>query len=379
MYSAISKYLFLVISLLFTNLTCISQTSIIITNLPNDTPNEDTLYMSTSNDNWVDNDEIHAFERNNDNTFRLEIKDFNTPLKYRITRGSKEKVESDFTGKIKETRIISSVDSIYKIEIKGWYDFITKEEKTLSKNVRVLDSAFSIPQLKCTRRIWIYLPEGYSESDEKYPVIYMHDGQNLFDNSTSFSGEWKIDETIDSLTSNGAKKAIVIGIDNGGKERINEYTPFVNKEYGGGDGSKYMNFIVSTLKPYIDKNYRTLSDRNNTTIAGSSLGGLISFYGIMKYKKVFSKAVIMSPSFWFSNKIYFIPSNRTKYPIKLLFVAGDSESETMIPNIDKMIFTLKKMKYPESSYHLDIIKDGIHNEKLWGDNFGKCYKWIMEN
>ena len=248
---------------------------------------------------------------------------------------------------------------------------------SVSKNVTIIDTAFFMPQLNSTRRIWIYLPEGYSTSKDKYPVIYMHDGQNLFDSSTSFAGEWKVDETVDYLIKNGEKKAIIVAIDNGGSNRLNEYTPFTNKEYGGGAGSKYMSFIVETLKPYIDNNYKTLTDRNNTSIAGSSLGGLISFYGIMKYKSVFSKAVIMSPSFWFSNKIYYIPGNSNKYPIELFFIAGDSESDTMLSNIEKMVDKLEKMKYPKNSCKVEIIRNGKHNEKLWGGEFANAYKWIV--
>ena len=249
---------------------------------------------------------------------------------------------------------------------------------SVSENVQIIDSVFFMPQLNRTRRIWIYLPKGYSESEDRYPVIYMHDGQNLFDSSTSFAGEWKVDETVDKLIKNGVKKAIIVAIDNGGKNRLDEYTPFANKEYGGGDGAKYMNFVVETLKPFIDNNYKTISDRDNTSLIGSSLGGLISFYGIMKYKSVFSKAVIMSPSFWFSNKIYYIPSDRSKYPIKLFFIAGDSESDTMLPNIEKMVNKLEKMKYPKDSSKVEIIRDGKHNEKLWGGEFANAYKWIVD-
>jgi len=249
---------------------------------------------------------------------------------------------------------------------------------SFSENVKIIDTAFFMPQLNRTRRIWIYLPEGYSNSKEKYPVIYMHDGQNLFDSSTSFAGEWRVDETADSLIKNGYKKAIIVGIDNGGEYRINELTPFENKEYGGGDGRLYMDFIVKTLKPYIDSTYKTLPDRENTSIVGSSLGGLISFYGIMKYKNVFSKAVLMSPSFWFSNRIYFIPENKESLPIKLYFIAGDDESETMVSDIEKMTVKLDRYKYPQESYNVKIVKGGKHNEKSWGKQFPDAYIWLTQ-
>src|SRR6185436_17362584 len=97
----------------------------------------------------------------------------------------------------------------------------------------------------------LYLPKGYKQSKKRYPVLYMHDGQNLFDDSTSFSGEWKVDETLDLLEN----PCIVVGIDNGGLKRMNEYNPHDTEQFGKGEGHQYLEFIAKTLKPYIDKKY----------------------------------------------------------------------------------------------------------------------------
>jgi alpha-glucosidase len=121
----------------------------------------------------------------------------------------------------------------------------------------------------------------------------MHDGQNLFDNATSFAGEWKVDEILDSLYTYRGFSAIVVAIYNDDKERINEYSPWKNDSLGiGGDGDKYVKFIVNTLKPFIDRHYRTLSGRENTAIMGSSMGGLISLYAALEYPDVFGNAGI---------------------------------------------------------------------------------------
>ena len=122
----------------------------------------------------------------------------------------------------------------------------------------------------------------------------MHDGQNLFDNQTSFAGEWKVDEALNNLATQGKKVPIVIGIENGGNYRIGEYTPWVNPDYGGGDSEKYRQFIVETLKPDVDQIYRSLPGRENSGIMGSSLGGLISHFGSLRYQSVFGKAGILS-------------------------------------------------------------------------------------
>ena len=127
-------------------------------------------------------------------------------------------------------------------------------------------STFEIdaPQLNCKRKIWIYLPLDYDKSTKKYPVIYMHDGQNLFDAKTSYAGEWNVDETLDSIKA----KVIVVGIENGGDKRMDELTPFKNEKHGGGNADKYLDFLVKTLKPHIDKNYRTKTSAKTLAFLG---------------------------------------------------------------------------------------------------------------
>ena len=159
--------------------------------------------------------------------------------------------------------------------------------------------------------IWLYLPPDYATSTKRYPVIYMQDGQNLFDNKTSFSGEWEVDETLNKLHSEGDYGAIVVGIDNGGNKRLDEYSPWKNSSYGGGEGDAYIDFIVQSLKPYIDTNYRTLSAPEYTCIFGSSLGALIATYAAIKYPGIFGKAGAFSPAYWFniSNFVSYIQEN----------------------------------------------------------------------
>ena len=108
---------------------------------------------------------------------------------------------------------------------------------TARAGVSVLDTAFAMPQLKRTRRVWVYLPPDYATSERRYPVLYMHDGQNLFDAATSYAGEWGIDETLDSLHAAGDPGVIVVGIDNGGERRLDEYSPWRNERHGGGEGA----------------------------------------------------------------------------------------------------------------------------------------------
>jgi hypothetical protein len=156
------------------------------------------------------------------------------------------------------------------------------------------------PQLFNERDLYVYLPRGYGESGQRYPVLYMQDGQNLFDDALSFAGEWHLDEALENDPA--LPPCIVVGIPNTGPRRLDEYTPFMDAKHGGGDGERYLDFLVETVKPLIDADFDTLPDPENTGIGGSSLGGLISLYGFFARPGTFGFAAVMSPSIWFADR-----------------------------------------------------------------------------
>ena len=245
------------------------------------------------------------------------------------------------------------------------------QQSTASKQV----STFNIeaPQLGYTKKIWIYLPKNYDSTKKKYPVIYMHDAQNLFDAKTSYSGEWNVDEKLDSINA----QVIVIAIEHGNDKRMEELTPYKNEKYGGGNADAYLEFMVKTLKPQIDKTYRTKTDKKHTIIMGSSLGGLVSYYAILKYPQVFGKAGVFSPSFWFSKEIYNLTEKTKKIRTKIYFLCGDNESEDMVNDLNKMEHLLNtKRCYCLNLNEKKIVKGGQHNEKLWRDGFAKAIVWL---
>jgi predicted alpha/beta superfamily hydrolase len=251
---------------------------------------------------------------------------------------------------------------------------VTAQQSTASKQV----SCFTIeaPQLKTTKKIWVYLPKNYTASTKKYPVIYMHDAQNLFDASTSYAGEWNIDETLDSINA----QVIIIGIEHGGDKRMDELTPFKNEKYGGGKADDYLDFIVQTLKPKVDATYRTKTNTRNTAIFGSSLGGLVSFYAAIKYPNVFGKVGCFSPSFWFGRKEMNDLLAKTKdFNAKVYFLCGDNEGDgDVIPdmkNVEHWVNT-KRCECKKLNKEV-IIKGGQHNEKLWRESFKKAYLWLF--
>ncbi|HKJ48414.1 MAG TPA: alpha/beta hydrolase-fold protein [Christiangramia sp.] len=251
----------------------------------------------------------------------------------------------------------------------------SNSQSTASKNVETF--TLKAPQLDTIRKIWVYLPESYKTSDKKYPVIYMHDAQNLFDKETSFVGEWKVDEALDSLKT---PEAIIVGIEHGGNKRIDELTPLPHEKYGGGKADDYLSFLVNELKPNIDSTYRTLPDFKDTGIFGSSLGGLVSFYAALKYPETFGMIGSYSPSFWFNRDIFdLVNSESLNKNTKIYFLAGTAESEEMVPDLKEMIELLEEEGIEPENLKVKYVKDGEHNEAMWSDNFAETYLWLMDN
>lgn len=250
------------------------------------------------------------------------------------------------------------------------------KKHTASVNVHVISESFDMPQLGRQRRIWIYLPPDYEKSGKKYSVIYMHDGQNLFDAYTSGYGEWGIDEIMDNLPDAG--QSIIVGIDHGGDKRITEYDPYDSK-FGKGVGADYVDFLVKTLKPYIDKNYRTKKNAKNTTIAGSSMGGLISMYAVLKYPDVFGAGGMFSPAFWIAPQIYDLAQQQAlPSSTRFYFVCGDAESDSMVADMKKMTAIIQTKGLKDNNMATVVMPGEEHNEKQWNKDFPAFYNWLIK-
>lgn len=253
---------------------------------------------------------------------------------------------------------------------------------TLKGNFRMHEGVRS-RFLESGHDVIVYLPPGYDEDlERRYPVLYMQDGQNLFDNATAFSGEWGVDETLDSLRARGDRGVIVVGVDHGGDRRLDEYSPWRNARYGGGEGDAYADFLAHTLKPYVDAHYRTLADRQHTAIAGSSMGGLISLYAALKYPDVYGRAAIFSPSLWFSPQIYAVARRARPRPgTRMYFVIGGREGSTPeeeVRNQARMVDTLAAAGFrPGRDVQAFVRPDGAHAEWFWRREFPAAYQWLF--
>lgn len=294
----------------------------------------------------------------------------NTTLEFKFTKGTWQTEALDDNGNIRSNFNLTVInDTTLIFDIKNWKD--SNYTQTFSGGITgkvVLHKNFKYKNL-LPRDVIVWLPPGYKENNDKhYPVLYMHDGQNLFDPATSYTGiDWQVDETADSLIKNGIiEPTIIVGINNT-SDRSNEY----------GEGKKaidYMQFIVTKLKPFIDKKYRTKPDRENTIIGGSSMGGLISFMLAWNYSSIFSKAICFSPAFKYKNYDYteYIKNyNGPKKSISFYFYNGGIGLEKILqPGVDKMVEILKAKEFNiGKDLVVEIDSTAEHNENSWA-------KWI---
>ena len=199
----------------------------------------------------------------------------------------------------------------------------------------------------------------------------MHDGQNLFDEQGSFSGEWGVDETLDSARA----QMIVVGINNGGNKRFAEYSPYDVPGYGKGEGDLYLDFLLQTLRPYINKHFRTRRQRKYNYIAGSSMGGLISMYAVLRDSKRWGGAGVFSPAFWVAKEPMLAQKKADRFKGKIYLHGGGQEGPQMVPDMLKYFEVLRKQK--KIRLQTVIRAEGRHNEAAWRKEFPQFYQFLV--
>lgn len=222
------------------------------------------------------------------------------------------------------------------------------------------------PQLANRRDLLVYLPPSYPTSPlRRYPVVYMHDGQNLFDRATSFAGEWGVDETLEAASAEGLE-AIVVGIPNLGAERCDEYSPWMDAKAGGGRGDAYLSFLIDTVKPLIDRDFRTRPERDDTAIVGSSMGGLISLYAFFRHPRTFGSAGAMSPALWFAGGAAFSYLERVSFvPGRIYLDVGTLEGAGELRDVRRLYRLLRRKGYSRGELRLVVERGGQHREAAW--------------
>lgn len=268
-----------------------------------------------------------------------------------------------------------------------WRDVLVDDQPhTITGDVSVIE-AFPIPQLQTTRRVWIYLPRSYHEGNRRYPVLYMHDGQNVFDQATSWGSEWGVDETLEQVTVQEPElEVIVVAIDHGGNERNHEYNFTINTEYGfGGKGAAYAEFLAETIKPHIDSHYRTRPEPEHTMLGGSSFGAYISLYTALRYPEQFSKLSCISFVMWHDQGalIELIQQSVLSPALRLYLSFGGLELDDANFNrmgyehVEKLRQTLLAAGMKDSQIRFDFVPEGTHHESTWRPLFEKAHRWLL--
>ncbi len=328
-------------------------------------------------------------------------------IEYKFTRGTWATVEKNASGIEISNRqvVIQSKDVTVKDTIANWADQVDLSESpplepaALPKSTRTglikTHAKVSSEFLNRDRDVLVYLPPDYdADALHRFPVLYMHDGQNVFDASTSFLGvEWNADEHAEQLITSGKIEPIIIVAVYNSSARIDEYTPTVSSGYGnqGGAGGQYLKFLVKELKPLIDSTYRTKPETEHTGIAGSSLGGLISLYALQQYPEVFSKCAALSPSLWWDNlrllheyqdgPIDWLHGTRIWIDMGTKegrVKTGNEEGKSVpVMNVTSLANSLASHgRVPERDFHLEVVDGAGHNEAAWAARFDKVLLFL---
>ncbi|TNE60422.1 MAG: alpha/beta hydrolase [Bacteroidetes bacterium] len=358
-----------------------AQLTIQVTGIPANTPEPEPLFLVGNFNHWNPGDSTYMLTRQGPGRFSVTLNPAPGWLEYKFTRGGWNTVEGASTGGFvpNHTLDYSGQPTTIEVQIKGWEDLHPGGGGTAAPNVYIMGDDFYMPQLNRHRRVWVYLPPDYALTNKRYPVLYMHDGQNLFDAQTSSFGEWGIDETLNDLFNQGDYGCIIVGIDNGESKRLDEYSPWVNDEYGGGEGAKYLDFLVQTLKPHIDATYRTLPGPQTTAILGSSMGGLISMFAFSERRDIFGLAGVFSPAFWFAGDAP--AENAVAHPkmqeARVYFLAGGDEPDYVETDIIKVGNALLSAGFMPQDIYFSVPPDGQHSEWFWRREFSKAYQWLL--
>ena len=339
------------------------------------------IYITGNFNKWNPKDPDYKLNRKDNNNFYIEIEDQKLPEKidYKFTKGGWENVEIDLHGNITPNRKTEKKLKETNNEVRKWRLNWGPFKDEFFPIVELISDQFYIPQLDRYRKVWALLPFDYHTSEKSYPVLYLQDAQNLFNEGSEY-GNWEIDKKLSLLAEYGRGDVIVIAIDHGKESRINEYIFDNDTVSNGSEGKKYIRFITDTLKPHVDQKYRTKKEREFTGIGGSSLGGLISIYSGFLYPEVYSKLLIFSPSLWIEPHNNFpMLGFRNPFKTKVYLYGGEQEGSKMVKRIrlfEESLHLWEEKNLFDFEIRTNINAEGTHNEFYWSQEFPRAIEWL---
>ena len=338
------------------------------------------VYISGNFNNWRTQDKEFMMEKIGSSSYHYKFPhDFDYPdeLLYKFTKGDWSDVEINNEGNRTENRSTFLHTGIQEEHVARWRKNWLPFKQNYLPQVLLISDEFEIPQLNKTRKIWALLPHDYDNSSESYPVMYLQDAQNLFNESAEF-GNWEIDKKLAVMSEYKIGKIIIIAIEHADEDRIKEYN--VGKTIlGKGEGKKYIRFVRDTLKPFIDSNFRTKKEQEFTGIGGSSMGGLVSIFSGLQNPDVFGRLMIFSPSLWVVPEIKISSKKATVADTKIYLYGGGQESQTMVSDMKSFKQKLISSTFikENTKINLSINPKGKHNETYWSDEFPKAIEWLF--
>lgn len=326
------------------------------------------IFLAGDFNNWNPADSNYLFKEGR-LVFPLPV----DSIQAKLTGGSWALAEADADGSPRPNRIIrlAQKDSLELT----WYAW-EKHEDRPPRGVSLLKDTSLLYFDNAYRKIWVYLPADYHQSDKSYPVLYLQDGQNLFQGIEGSPRKWRLAKTLDSLE----LPLIVVGIAHGGHTRIDELSFDPHPKYGGGKGEAYLNFLQGQLIRYIDSNYRSLPKAKYRFIGGSSLGGLISMWALVEYPQFYQGGLLFSPAYWFNPRLFEEARNLENSSPKLVYqMVGDQEGnepQEMVNDAEKMRDLISE-NVPQWTLHHKVVAGGEHNEDLWAQELPEALIWLF--
>ncbi len=337
------------------------------------------VYITGNFNDWNPEDPHYKMTKTSSGEYEIEIPNAQLAkeVQYKFTKGGWQNGEIDPYGNITANRVSHKQDSVQDT-VENWRSNWGPFKEEFMPKKFLVSEEFYIPQLDRTRKIWALLPYDYYATQKRYPVLYLQDAQNLFDEGSEY-GNWEIDKKLSLLAEYGRGDIIVVAIEHGQEDRIKEYVFESNQLTPEGEGKNYIRFVTDYLKPYIDQHFRTKKEREFTGIGGSSLGALISIYGGLIYPEVYSKLLIFSPSLWVVPDIHF-PMLKFYNPFqtKMYLYAGEKESANLIQNLTDFVNKVESWENNNIEFEekISINPEGEHKEFYWSQEFPKAIEWL---